>query len=147
MYTVKSSAEFIADVRALDERLKNIRISSIEVDRDKKSVRFDFICDQTVDEELRDKILGEVEKIAPPAFAEVLVSVKKIVSNDELINVEILRYLNANFPSISIFLKPTDVKSVVVGNVVKYTLRLTKDGAEYVAKNASLNKLNEHLSK
>ena len=53
MYTVKSSSEFITDVRMLDERLKNIRISSIEVDRDNRSIRYNFICDQTVDEELR----------------------------------------------------------------------------------------------
>ncbi len=147
MYTVKNSAEFIADIRAIDERLKNIRISSIEIEREKTKIRYNFICDQAVDEQLQEKILKEAEKITLPAFTIVQISVKKIVSNDELINNEIFKYLNEKYPSVSIFLKPTDVISTVVGNVVKYVLRLTKDGSEYVLKNGAITKLNEFLSK
>lgn len=147
MYTVKSNAEFISDVRLIDEKLKNIRISSIEIDREKLSICYNFICDQAVDNDLQKKILVEAEKITSPAFNLVSVSVKKIVSNDELINNEIFKYLSEKYPSISIFLKPTDVISTIVGNVVKYVLRLTKDGAEYVMKNGAMQKLNEHLSK
>ncbi len=147
MYTVKSSSEFIADVRALDERLKNIRINSIEIERDKCKIRYNFICDIAIDQQLQDKILTETEKITLPAFKTVEITVKKIVSNDELINNEIFRFLNEKYPSVCIFLKPTDVISTVLGNVVKYVLRLTKDGAEYVTKNGAINKLNEHLSK
>ena len=147
MHTIKTSGEFLADIRALDEKLNNIRISSIEIDRDGKKIRYNFICDQAVNEDLQRKILKEAEKITSPAFSVVEVSVKKIVSNDQLINVEIFNYLNANYPSVSIFLKPTDIISTVVGDMVKYVLRLTKDGAEYVTKNGAMNKLNEHLSK
>ena len=147
MYTVKSSSEFIADLRAMDERLKNLRISSIEIDRKEKAVLYAFICDSAVDEDLQRKILKEAEKITSPAFSTVKVSVKKIVSNDELINNEIYRYLSKNYPSVSIFLKPTDVVCTVVGNLVKYVLRLTKDGAEYVTKNGAILKLNDYLSK
>ena len=147
MYTVKNSADFIADIRAIDERLKNIRISSIEIEREKTKIRYNFICDQAVDEQLQEKILREAEKITLPAFSLVEISVKKIVSNDELINNEIFKYLNEKYPSVSIFLKPTDVISTVVGNVVKYVLRLTKDGSEYVLKNGAITKLNEFLSK
>ena len=92
MYTVKSSSEFIADLRAMDERLKNLRISSIEIDRKEKAVLYAFICDSAVDEDLQRKILKEAEKITSPAFSTVKVSVKKIVSNDELINNEIYTY-------------------------------------------------------
>ncbi len=147
MHTVKSSSEFISDIRSLDERLKNIRISSIEIGREEHKIRYNFICDQTVDEELKSAILEQVGKITHPAFTTVEIAVKKIVSNDELINTEIYRYLNDNYPSISIFLKTTDIISTVVGNVVKYVLRLTKDGAEYVVKNGALQKLNEYLEK
>jgi len=147
MYVVKSNSEFISDVRALDERLKNARISSIEVDRKEKSIRYVFICDQTVDEDLQRKILAETEKITSPAFSTVSVAVRKIVSNDELINNEIYKYLSENYPSVSIFLKPTDVVCSVVGNLVKYVLRLTKDGAEYVTKNGAITRLNEYLAK
>ncbi len=147
MYTVKSSNEFISDVKALDEKLKNIRLSAIEIKREDRSVHYSFICDQTISEDLQRSILNEVEKITSPAFSSVHISVRKIVSNDELINVEIYKFLSENYPSISIFLKPTDVYSTVVGNLVKYVLKLTKDGADYVVKNGALNKLNSFLEK
>ena len=147
MFTIKNSSEFIADIKAIDERLKNLRINSIEIDRKAYKIRYNFICDQAVDEELNKKILFEAEKISSPVFKEVQVSVKKTVSNDELINTEIYRFLNANYISISIFLQPTDIISAVVGDNVKYTIRLTQDGADYVYKNGVIQKLNEHLSK
>lgn len=147
MHTIKTSGEFLADLRSLDIKLINLRISSVEIDREARKIRYNFICDQAVDGELQEKILKEAETITSPAFSVVEISIKKIVSNDELINVEIFNYLNANYPSVSIFLKPTDIISTVVGNLVKYVLRLTKDGAEYVSKNGALSKLNEHLSK
>ena len=147
MYTIKGNAEFIADLRQIDTRLSNIRLNSIEIERQNCKVRYNFICDQAVDESLQKKILAEAEKITSPIFSVVEVSVKKIVSNDELINTEIYRFLSQNYISISIFLKDTDIISSVIGGVVKYTLRLTKDGAEYVNKNSILIKLNDHLSK
>ena len=147
MYTVKSNAEFVADLRAIDERLKNIRLNSIEIERETHKIRYNFICDNAVDGELQAKILAEAEKITSPAFALVEVGVKKIVSNAELINVEIYRYLNSKFPSISIFLKTTDVSSSITDNLVKYVLKLTKDGVDYVSKNGVLNKINDYMSK
>ena len=110
MFTVKSSAEFIADVRSIDQSLKNIRLSSIEIEREKCKIRYNFICDQAVSADVQNKILAEVEKITLPAFTLVEISVKKIVSNDELINTEIYRYLSERYPSVSIFLKPFFIK-------------------------------------
>ena len=147
MYTIKGSAEFIADLRQIDPSLNNIRLNSIEIQRESCKIRYNFICDQAIDENLQQEILKEAEKITAPIFSVVEISVKKIVSNDELINAEIYRFLSQNYISISIFLKNTDVISSVVGGVVKYTLRLTKDGAEYVNRNLILSKLNDHLSK
>ena len=147
MYTIKSNAQFLSDLRLIDERLKNIRLSSIEIDKKEYSIKYNFICDQAVDDELNEKIMNHAEKITASVFKSVEVSVKKIVSNDELINNEIYKYLNDNYPSVSIFLKPTDIISTVVGDVVKYVLRLTEDGAEYVVKNGAMQKLNAYLSR
>ncbi len=147
MFTVKTGAEFISDLRTLDPKLINLRVSAVEIDRNAHKIRYNFICDQAIEEELQQKILKEAERITLPAFTTVEISIKKIVSNDQLVNTEIFRYLNKNYPSISIFLKPTDIISTVVGNVVKYVLRLTKDGADYVIKNGAIAKLNEYLSK
>ncbi len=147
MYTVKSDLEFITDIRSIDPLLNNIRLQSIEIDRESYNIRYNFICDKAIEKDLQDKILKEAEKITSPAFKTVQISVKKIVSNVELINNEIYNFLNAKYPSVSIFLKPTDIISSVMGNMVKYVLRLTKDGAEYVTKNGAIGKLNEHLEK
>lgn len=146
MFTVKTGAEFISDIRAIDERLKNIRVSGIEIDKKNYSIKYNFICDTTVDVELQDKILTETEKITASVFKSVEISVAKIVSNDQLVNNEIYNYLNKKYPSISIFLKPTDIRSAVYGDIVKYVLRLTEDGAEYVNRNGVLNELNDFLS-
>ncbi len=146
MYTVKTGEEFISDLRLIDERLKNIRLSSIEVRREEKTLKYNFICDATVDEDLKAKILAEAEKITSPVFRYVEISVTKIVSNDQLINNEIYNYLNRNYPSISIFLKTTDVISTVYGSIVKYVIRLTEDGVSYVNRNGVLNKLNAYLA-
>ncbi len=147
MFTVKTEAEFISDVRAIDEKLKSIRVSSIEIDKKNFAIKYNFICSQTVDEELKQKILAETEKITGKIFKTVEITVAKIVSNDQLINNEIFNYLNKTYPSISIFLKPTDVISTVYGDTVKYVLRLTKDGVDYVQKNGVIYKINEIMAK
>lgn len=147
MFTVKNSAEFISDVRALDDNLKNLRLSNIVVERSQKSIRYEFICDKAVSEELRKKILDEVEKITLPAFREVTVSIKKISCDSELISNAVYKFLNSKYPSISIFLKTTDISCSVGEGEVRYTLKLTKDGIDYVQRNGVFKILNEYLGK
>ncbi len=147
MYTVKNSAEFISAVAGLDERLKDVKLSSVEVDKEKSSVIYNFICDKAIDAELREKILDVCEKNTARVFSSVAVNVAKIVSNGDLIVSAAFKFLKENYPSVSIFLEQDDIITSVEGNLVKYKLRLTKDGAEYVVKNGALKKLNEFLSK
>lgn len=146
MFAVKSSAEFIESIRGLDESLKNLKLKSIEVDKENLAITYNFICDTAVPDELRKKIDAVVEKNTLKAFSVINVKIAKIVSNDELIVNGIYKFLNDNYPSVSIFLKPTDVICTQVGEVVKYVLRLSKDGCEYVTKNGALKKLNEFLA-
>ncbi len=146
MFTVKTAAEFISDIRALDERLKNIRVSSIEIDKENFAIKYNFICSATVDEELQEKILVETEKITAKVFRTVEINVAKIVSNDQLINNEIFNYLQKTYPSLSIFLKPNDVISTVYGDMVKYVLRMTADSVDYINKNGILNKINDLMA-
>ena len=49
MYTVKTSAEFIEDIRALDEKLKNLRISTVEIDKSSRSIKYCLITDCVVE--------------------------------------------------------------------------------------------------
>ncbi len=146
MFALKSGEAILAGVRALDESLKKLKISSIEINKTERSITYNFICNEVVSEELKKAILGEILKETSPHFLHVKITVKKIASDPELVNREIYGYMQKNYPSISIFMKDTDVLSVSLGEVVKYTLRLTKDGIEYVNQNGVIRKLNEYLS-
>ena len=146
MYKTVDSSEFIELVRAIDPTLKNIKLRNVRVEKNSGEITFVFICDNTVTEELKTKILKEVEQVTPPQFNSVKVVVNKIVSNAELINAEIYKYITENYPSISIFLKPTDIVTAEVGDVVKYVIKLTEDGANYVQRGGVLKKINQHLS-
>ena len=147
MFTIKTSAEFISDIRSLDECLDTIRLSNVQIDRKNKTIRYNFISDKTVSIDVKRRILDEAERITSPVFDKVEVEVSKIVSNDQLINNEAYKFLSDNYPSVSIFLKPTDVTSVVIGDTVKYTVRLTEDSAETVKRSGAVNKMNDHLSR
>ncbi len=147
MHIVKSKSEFIADIRGLSNELKNLRLSAINVDRSNKSIKYEFICDKTVGEELKNKILKETEKITSPAFSLVTVSIKKIACDSELICNAIFRFINTNYPSVAIFLKTTDVCCSVEEDKVFYTIKLTKDSISYFNKNGVFKKINEHLGK
>ena len=146
MFTIKTKEEFIADIRKLDEKLKKIRLSQIEIDRKEKRITYRFICNETVDALLKERILSEIEKFYSPSFEEVGVEVTKIASDNQLVNVAILEFLRKEYPSISIFLKEEDISSTIFGDDVKYVVRLTKDGAVYAKKNGVFEKLNAYLA-
>lgn len=147
MYSFIGIEEFLSEIKSLDDRLKNLKLNAVEIDRENAGIKYVFICDNAVDGELEKKILDSVCKNTISVFTNIEISVKKIVSNDELIKNCISQYLKDNYPSISIFLKDTDVIIQNVDNFVKYTLRLTPDGVEYVNKNGAIKKLNEYLGK
>lgn len=147
MFTVKSHAQFIADIRSLDESVKNIRLSSIDIERTKGLVSYNFICDKTVDQTIKDKILQEAEKITQSAFSVVQITIKKIACDSELICNEIFKYINSNHPSISIFLKMTDISCYNREGIMRYVIKFTPDAVDYINKNGTLKKLDEYLSK
>lgn len=146
MFVLKSGEEILASIRQIHPCLKKLKISSVEIDKLTRGVKYNFICDEVVSEELKNRILEEMIKETSPHFLSVSLTVKKIASDAELVNREIIDFVQKNFPSISIFLKNTDVFSVTVGDVVKYSLKLTADGIEYVNRNGVIRKLNEYLS-
>ncbi len=147
MAKIRSAYQFINAIKEVNPLLKNLRVSSVEVDKEKREIKYNFICDQTLTQELKEQVIDVAMKYTPTAFSCVSANFSKIVSDPALINLSIFNYLKDNFPSISIFLKPTDIVSVISGDVVIFTLRLTKDGVDYVAKNGTLKKLSEYLSK
>ena len=147
MFTVKSKTQFINDIRAIDSSLKNIKLNSIEIERESGLVRYNFICDNTVSQDLKEKILAQAEKISQSVFSKVQVVVKKIVCDSELICNEIFKFITSNYPSISIFLKMTDISCIASEGQMRYNIKLTKDSVDYIVRNGTINKLNDYLSK
>ena len=145
MFTVKSKEEFIDGIRAIDDKLEKIRLSGIVIHKSTATIEYNFICPETVNGELLNKIIAETEKVTEPCFTDVVVNVKKIVADAQLVNKEIFDFLVRNYRSIEIFLKTTDVRSTLTGDLVQYVLRLPKDGCEYVKKNGVIEKLNAYL--
>lgn len=147
MYSVKDPSEFIGAIKGIDERLKNVKISSVEVDKEQRSVTYNFICDKAVTSALCYKMEETARKFTSQAFEKVFVKVSKIVANGELVVKAAYRFLKENYPSVSIFMEEDDVSAENVGDLVKVILKLTKDGADYVTKNGALKNLCEFLSK
>lgn len=142
-----SEEEFINEIRRIDEKLSRAKITSVEVVKKERRIKYFFICDNAIDENLQRKAYFVARKLTPETFEKVNVYFSKIVSNDELINAEIFRFIGETFPSLSVMLNTTDIKSAVVGDKVKYTLRLTPEGAEYFSRFNCADKINAHLSK
>lgn len=146
MFNVNSPEEFVSEVKKLDEKLTNTRITSIEINKNERRIKYTFICEHVISEELSKKVWMLARKYTSEVFSKVNVYFNKIVCNDELINNEIYKYINTHHPSVSIFLKQTDVRSVVQENLVKYVVKLTADGADYMTKSGAFVKLNTYLS-
>ena len=121
MYTVKTEGEILREIREIDPCLQNIRLSNIEIDRSKKEINYLFICDKTVSEDLKNAIWERVEKITAPIFSHIAVTVKKITTNDELVDNEIYKYLSANHPSMSICITKKGLPFLVCFSVISVT--------------------------
>ena len=147
MYSVKNDADFLSAIRGADERLKNAKLSSVEVDKENRAVTYCFICDKAVSGALTEEMRKIARNCTSQAFNEVFVKVTKIVSNDELVVKSAFKFLKENYPSVSIFLEEEDIVSEEADGLIKIKLKLTKDGAEYVTKNGALKNLCEFLSK
>ena len=146
MFQVRSKEDFLLKIREVDECLKNARLSEIVIDKESVAIKYVLICDKTVPEPVQKKVWYTVRQLTPKEIEKVSVKINKIVNNGELINNEIVKYLNLKHPSLAVFLKPTDVRTVSVGDIVKYVIKVTADGVEYVKKSGLLNNLNEHLA-
>ena len=93
MYKTLDSKELMDKLRSLGEEVSNLRLNSIEVEKKTREITYVFICDKTVGDKIKQDIYSMVEEITPPVFTHVNVLVKKIVSNNQLINTEIYRFI------------------------------------------------------
>lgn len=147
MRSILTSGEFMEDMRRTDERVANMRLKAIDVDRKAGKITYNFICEKAVDEQLKTKLLDKAYNYTPEGFRAVEIRVFRIVSNVDLIISAVYNYIKENFPSVGMFLKPTDVVCAEMGGVFKYTVRLGGNGADYFQRSGAIKKTNDYLSK
>ncbi|MCI5837762.1 MAG: OB-fold nucleic acid binding domain-containing protein [Christensenellaceae bacterium] len=97
-------------IRSLDERLKYAKISKVELYPEPRSARVTVICNNTVSEDLRARILASLETEFPPSFKQIALDVKRIRADEELVAREIFSYLKENCKSVAHSVLKEDIK-------------------------------------
>ena len=131
MLKIGAGKRFLEELRKLDERLRKIKINTVVVDRETKDLKFNFICDKAVDKPLEEKMFNYLLAELPASFRSVSFSVRKIVSDKELIERRIVRFARENYPSVCSGLKESDVSVDIIGENVRYMLSLSPSAADY----------------
>ncbi len=97
-------------LRSLDESLKYAKISKVEIYPVSRSARVTVICNNTVSDDLRARILDVVAEAFPESFRRVALDVKKIRADEELVSREIFSYLKENCKSVAHSVSKEDIK-------------------------------------
>ncbi len=134
----------IIEIINLDEKLKNIKLSSITV-KAPNFVQFSFISNLSADDDLTEKIKKVIKKYLPNRFTDVSVKVSKIVTSPDLVSNAILRYINENFMSVSGLLDSKNIFIEEKDGIVSYTLSSSDEFCLYAEKNDVVNKINANL--
>ena len=56
MFKVNTQEEFISEVRRQDVKLINARITSIEINKKERRIKYVFICENVIGEDLQKKV-------------------------------------------------------------------------------------------
>ena len=147
MLKIGAGKRFLEELRKLDERLRKIKINTVVVDRETKDLKFNFICDKAVDKPLEEKMFNYLLAELPASFRSVSFSVRKIVSDKELIERRIVRFARENYPSVCSGLKESDVSVDIIGENVRYMLSLSPSAADYFKANGAFERINADLDR
>lgn len=139
--------KLLETIRSIDNSLEKIRLREIVIDKKKRSVKFNFICDKTVNEENKNKILETVNECVPDSFKGVEVEVSKVVADQELVVRAVRAYLSDAQSSVLPYIAKEDVAAAVGEETIKYSLNLTPHIASYFTQNSVVEKLNRFLER
>lgn len=147
MFKSDGTKAFNDTLRNIDESVSNIKLCGIEIQRESKSIVYNFVCEKTVSDLVREKIVNECMKITPPAFVTVEVKIIKIVADSELIALAIYNFIKDNYPSLTFDFNKENITVSQFGNLYKYVLNMIPSSCEYCRKNGTINKINQELEK
>ncbi|MBE5756195.1 MAG: hypothetical protein E7342_00165 [Clostridiales bacterium] len=146
MLKVSGKKEFIEKIKSFDDNF-NVKLHSVEINEKDLSVKYNFITDKTVNDELKGKILAYCDNITDKTFSSVSVAIKKIVGDSELVINAIDSFIKTNYPSVSVWFEKKDVSLVKVGNRINFTISLDRSNKEYFDKNNLLVEVKNYLQK
>ncbi len=146
MFKIANAEQFLGEISLIDERLSTIRLHKIKISKENLTIRYEFISDKTIDNDLKEKVMDYLFRVTAESFKKIEVEIHKIVADSELIVNEIFNYVKNNFRSISVWFEKSDISVKELGVRIKYSIALASDAKEYFETNKILAILNEHLS-
>ncbi len=102
--------ELTAKLRSLDAKLEFARIVKAEIYPQSRSVRVTVICNNTVSDDLRARMLDLLAREFPDTFRRVALDVKKIRADEDLVAREIYAYLKECCKSVAHSVNRDDIK-------------------------------------
>ena len=147
MFEQEGLKAFTESVRLLDESVKNIKLSKVELDGKNRSITYKFICDKTVSEDVVSRISDYCLSFTPASFSEVKAEVKKIVADEELVQRKIYDIILSEYPSMTVDFSEEDITVKKAAGYFSYTLNLIPSSADYCKKNKTLEAIDERLNR
>ena len=81
MFNLKTAEEILSEIRMLDDSLKNARLSGIEIVKKEKRIKYSFICENVINDEVQKKVWMALRNGTSRVFEKVNVYFSKIVHN------------------------------------------------------------------
>ena len=147
MLKIDGVKAFNENVRLIDESVKRIKLCGIEIERQSKGIIYNFVCDKTVTDEVKEKIIDHCFKVTPENFLTVEARFTKIVADSELVCLSIYNYIKNNYPSLLFDFSLKDISALDLGGSFKYVLKMIPASCEYCKKNGTIAKINAELEK
>lgn len=133
------------EIRELDESLQRAKIVGATVNKNYKSVSVDVISNKHVEEKFEDKIADIISKYMPEHFKSVVVGVKKVVADEQLVKSSIVDICTVKFLSISHAITSDCIDVSIDGDEIKYLLKVMNDVGEYIEKAGLITEINFEL--
>ncbi|MBP5307803.1 MAG: hypothetical protein J6Z34_01570 [Clostridia bacterium] len=144
-------------IRSLDDCLTRARFNRVEIYTQTRDVRVIMICDNAVSEDLRAAVLDVLNRELPESFRRIMLEIKKIKSDAELISREIYSYVKENCKAVAHSVSADDIKVEIPplsqenGGFsrlpIKFSLAVDRDMAVQFENRGALRETENYLSR
>ena len=135
----------INEIRSLDENLTRAKIKEIIVDKNSRSVDFEFISDGAASSDTIGKVRQVVSENLPRGFSAGNINITKIVADGELVSKSIYGYIEKKYKSVAHSLEPSAISVDNDGGECRYTINAPEDVCRYFSDNSVLDDISRFL--